>query len=968
MSEKDYKSTLNLPQTGFPMKGNLAQLEPTMLAAWDEKKVFELILEKNKGAPAFVLHDGPPYANGKLHAGHALNKILKDIVVKYRNLAGYRADFIPGWDCHGLPIEQAVEKKLREQKIDRRLLSREDFLQKCRDYALEFIELQAAEFKRMGVFARYDARYRTLDFDYEAQEIRELSKFAQAGSLFRKNRPVFWCVYDKTALALAEIEYEDLKVPSTYVAFPLEREASAKWSFLEGKTVELAIWTTTPWTLPANLAIAVAPSFEYVFYELGARVLVIAKELLAKVLSEIAPEELKVRDVKLSGGASFDAAVFADPMRILGYALGEELEGLTYRHVFLDRVSPVVTGEHVTLEAGTGLVHTAPGHGPDDYEVGLRYDLDPYNPVKADGRYDETVGPLLAGQFVFDANETVPKLLAEKGALLNKPGEFVTTSYPHSWRSKKPVIFRATPQWFISMDHDSLRARALKQIDEKVEWVPKWGRDRIHGMLSTRPDWTISRQRTWGVPIPTAVCSECGHALIDAALMNKVADVVAREGAGAWYSRPLSDFTSGGDTCPACKKNALVKETDILDVWFDSACSFAAVMEQREHSQIPVDLYLEGSDQHRGWFHSSLLVGVGTRGVAPYKTCLTHGFVVDGNGNKMSKSLGNTVSPDEITRKHGAEVMRLWVASSDYRNDVRLSMPILDGLSEGYRKIRNTVRYALSNLFDFDPAKDAVTTLLPALTSCSSISSDSRYIDDCSTARNVAEVPNTTLAGSLTAIRRSRLRVPSNGPIHSVRSFCNSEIRSPAAAGCSEDASASRRRRTRSISSSTFASSADRSSHNAPDSVSDKGIDRPPRPFGSTANDAFTGGIGVSRNGSPHAASHSNARHVSEGLRLPWFIWSMSRIWMYSHSAPRPSLTRSAPPISPTSYRRCCNEWRYSRCTFSQRSGIHFSCRNVDNIIARRAFASCRVNNRYVCTRAERPAGFAASDSASASQ
>ena len=713
MSEKDYKSTLNLPQTGFPMKGNLAQLEPTMLAAWDEKKVFELILEKNKGAPAFVLHDGPPYANGKLHAGHALNKILKDIVVKYRNLAGYRADFIPGWDCHGLPIEQAVEKKLREQKIDRRLLSREDFLQKCRDYALEFIELQAAEFKRMGVFARYDARYRTLDFDYEAQEIRELSKFAQAGSLFRKNRPVFWCVYDKTALALAEIEYEDLKVPSTYVAFPLEREASAKWSFLEGKTVELAIWTTTPWTLPANLAIAVAPSFEYVFYELGARVLVIAKELLAKVLSEIAPEELKVRDVKLSGGASFDAAVFADPMRILGYALGEELEGLTYRHVFLDRVSPVVTGEHVTLEAGTGLVHTAPGHGPDDYEVGLRYDLDPYNPVKADGRYDETVGPLLAGQFVFDANETVPKLLAEKGALLNKPGEFATTSYPHSWRSKKPVIFRATPQWFISMDHDSLRARALKQIDEKVEWVPKWGRDRIHGMLSTRPDWTISRQRTWGVPIPTAVCSECGHALIDAALMNKVADVVAREGAGAWYSRPLSDFTSGGDTCPACKKNALVKETDILDVWFDSACSFAAVMEQREHSQIPVDLYLEGSDQHRGWFHSSLLVGVGTRGVAPYKTCLTHGFVVDGNGNKMSKSLGNTVSPDEITRKHGAEVMRLWVASSDYRNDVRLSMPILDGLSEGYRKIRNTVRYALSNLFDFDPAKDAVTTLLP---------------------------------------------------------------------------------------------------------------------------------------------------------------------------------------------------------------------------------------------------------------
>ena len=712
--KKDYKATLNLPQTEFPMKGNLAQLEPKMLAAWEEKNVFQLILDKNKGAPPFVLHDGPPYANGKLHAGHALNKILKDIVVKYQNLAGRRADFIPGWDCHGLPIEQAVEKNLREKKVDRRLMSRDEFLQRCREYALEYIDIQAAEFKRMGVFARYDARYRTLDFDFEAQEIRELAKFAKAGSLFRKNRPVFWCVYDKTALALAEIEYEDIKVPSTYVAFPAEGDLSTKWGFLKGKKVEFAIWTTTPWTLPANLAIAVAPKFEYVFYELGGRVLVVAKELLAKVLSEFAPDELKVKDVKVSG-ASFDAAVFADPTRILGYALGDELEGLKYRHVFLDRVSPVVTGEHVTLEAGTGLVHTAPGHGPDDYEVGLRYGLDPYNPVKADGRYDDTVGPLLAGQFVFDANESVPKLLAEKGALLNKVGEMLTTSYPHSWRSKKPVIFRATPQWFISMETNDLRKKALAQIDDAVNWVPKWGRDRIHGMLATRPDWTISRQRTWGVPIPTAVCSECSHALIDPALMNKVADAVAKEGAGVWYSAPLSDFTPGGDKCPACGKNTLQKETDILDVWFDSACSFAAVMEQREHASIPVDLYLEGSDQHRGWFHSSLLVGVGTRGVAPYKTCLTHGFVVDGNGNKMSKSLGNTVSPDDITKKHGAEVMRLWVASSDYRNDVRLSMPILDGLSEGYRKIRNTVRYALSNLFDFDPAKDTVAPekLLP---------------------------------------------------------------------------------------------------------------------------------------------------------------------------------------------------------------------------------------------------------------
>jgi|APLak6261679142_1056127.scaffolds.fasta_scaffold00006_89 isoleucyl-tRNA synthetase len=704
---KDYKSTLNLPQTAFPMKGNLAQLEPKMLAAWEEKKVFEAVLAKNQGAPAFTLHDGPPYANGKLHAGHALNKILKDIVVKYRNLAGFRADFMPGWDCHGLPIEQAVEKKLREQKIDRRLMSREDFLQKCREYALEFIDIQAAEFKRMGVFARWDAKYRTLDFDFEAQEIRELAKFAAAGSLYRRNRPVFWCVYDQTALALAEIEYEDLQVPSTYVAFPAAGELSAKFEFTRGKQVEFAIWTTTPWTLPANLAISVNPKFEYVFYELTpGRVLVIAKDLLAKVLTEFAPDELTVKSTRVG-----EAAALVTPTKILGYALGEELEGLAYRHVFLDKTLPIVTGEHVTLEAGTGLVHTAPGHGPDDYEVGLRYGLEIYNPVKGDGRYDDSVGPLFAGQFVFDANQTVPKLLAEKGALLNKVGEVITTSYPHSWRSKKPVIFRATPQWFISMESNGLRQKALEQIDHHVNWVPKWGHDRIWGMLSTRPDWTISRQRTWGVPIPTAVCSECGHALIDAGVMNQVADVVAKEGGGAWYARDLKDFRAEGDTCPSCRKPALKKETDILDVWFDSACSFAAVMEQREGAKVPVDLYLEGSDQHRGWFHSSLLVGVGTRGVAPYQTCLTHGFVVDGNGNKMSKSMGNTVSPDEITKKHGAEVMRLWVAASDYRNDVRLSMPILDGLSEGYRKIRNTVRYALSNLFDFDPVKDTAPLL-----------------------------------------------------------------------------------------------------------------------------------------------------------------------------------------------------------------------------------------------------------------
>ncbi len=705
----DYKATLNLPQTDFPMKANLAQLEPKLLAAWEEKGIFERVLKHNEGKPAFTLHDGPPYANGKLHAGHALNKILKDIIVKFRNLAGQRADFIPGWDTHGLPIEQAVEKQLREQKVDRRALSREDFSQRCRAYALEYIDLQQREFQRMGVFARWQAKYRTLDLRFEAQELRELAKFAASGSLYRRNRPVFWSVSEQTALALAEIEYEDLKVPSTYVAFPAHGELSSKWSFLAGKRVEFAIWTTTPWTLPANLAISVNAAFEYVFYELTpGRVLVIAKDLLAKVLSDIAPDELAMKTTALGESASFAA-----PTKLLGYALGEELEGLQYRHVFHERVSPIVTGDHVTLEAGTGLVHTAPGHGPDDYEVGLRNGLDIYNPVKPDGRYDDSVGPALANQFVFDANATVPALLAEKGALLNKPGEFITTSYPHSWRSKKPVIYRATPQWFISMEANGLREKALAQIDAHVNWVPKWGHDRIRGMLATRPDWTISRQRTWGVPIPTAVCTACGHALIDAGVMNKVADVVETEGVNAWYARPLADFRDGGETCPSCGQATLKKETDILDVWFDSACSFAAVMEQREGAHLPVDLYLEGSDQHRGWFHSALLVGVGTRGFSPYKTCLTHGFVVDGDGRKMSKSEGNTVSPDDIIKRHGAELLRLWVASADYRNDVRLSMAMLDGLSDGYRKVRNTIRYALSNVFDFEVTKHTVTQLLP---------------------------------------------------------------------------------------------------------------------------------------------------------------------------------------------------------------------------------------------------------------
>ncbi|MCY0999247.1 isoleucine--tRNA ligase [Myxococcus sp. MISCRS1] len=707
--DKDFKDTVNLPRTDFPMKGNLAQLEPRMLGWWAERGIWGKLLEKNAAGEPFVLPDGPPYANGHLHAGHALNKVLKDIVVKYRNLVGRHCDFIPGWDTHGLPIEQAVEKRLKDKKVDKRTLSRDAFLELCRAYALEFIDIQKTEFQRLGVFGSWEAPYKTLDFSYEAQEIRELAGFARRGMLYRRKKPVYWCLQDQTALAEAEVEYEEHESPSVYVAFPAGPELAERVPSLKGKAVDFAIWTTTPWTLPANLAIAVNPELEYVFYQLGARVICVAKDLLPKVLAEVKSDELAVKHVELPGG-EVSAAALVDPARILAYARGEELEHLTYQHPFYERRGRILLGEHVTLDAGTGLVHTAPGHGQEDYEVGLRYGLDIYNPVRPDGRYDDTVGPALAGKRVFEANPLVIAVLVEKGALLNDAKDTVAHSYPHCWRCHNPIILSATYQWFIPMDapfhgEKTFRQEVLAEVD-KVRWVPSWGHSRIRGMLETRPDWTISRQRTWGVPICIAYCEGCDEALVSPELMEKVAQAVEKEGAGVWYRTPVKDFLPEGFACPRCGKGEFRRETDILDVWFDSACMFSAVLERRQ--RLPADLFLEGSDQHRGWFHSSMLVSVGTRDRSPYKACLTHGFVVDGKGEKMSKSLGNVVAPEKIINQYGAEVLRLWVAASDYRNDVRLSDQILKGLSEGYRKIRNTVRYALSNLYDFDPAKDAV--------------------------------------------------------------------------------------------------------------------------------------------------------------------------------------------------------------------------------------------------------------------
>ncbi|MGO8968784.1 MAG: isoleucine--tRNA ligase [Myxococcaceae bacterium] len=730
---RDWKHTLNLPRTDFPMKGNLQALEPRVLAQWQEAGTFQALLASNAEKPPFLFHDGPPYANGHIHAGTALNNVLKDFVVKAQNMSGRRCDLIPGWDCHGLPIERAVEKRLKEEKVDRRTLSREDFLGRCRAYAQEFINIQRTELRRLGLFADWDTPYTTLAFGYEAQEIRELARVARRGLLFRKKKAVYWCVTDQTALAEADIEYADHTSPSIYVALATEPAAGALgqherpealadvFPFLRGRSVELAIWTTTPWTLPANLAVAVHPELTYVFYDLGARVLVVAKDLLPRLLSEIAPEHLEVRTLKAQG-APLSAAALVDPARILGYASGRELEGFAYRHPFAPRQGYVVLGEHVTLEQGTGLVHTAPGHGAEDYAVGEAYGLEAYNPVLADGRFDDTVQPpSLKGRRVFDANPEIVQLLLAKGALLNRPGESITHSYPHCDRCKNPVIFRATPQWFVSLDRPldgasgpSLRTAALQQVDEAVSWIPDWGKQRIRGMLENRPDWTLSRQRLWGVPIPVALCASCGEGLVSPELMDRVAARVEEEGAGAWYRLPLEHFLPEPPVCTACGGLQWTKGTDILDVWFDSACSFAVVMEPR-YGPGPVDLYLEGSDQHRGWFHSSLLVSVATRNRAPYRRVLTHGFVVDGDGRKMSKSLGNVVAPEKIISQYGAELLRLWVASSDYRDDIRLSDGILKSLAEGYRKIRNTLRYALSNLADFDPAKHSVpdSELLP---------------------------------------------------------------------------------------------------------------------------------------------------------------------------------------------------------------------------------------------------------------
>lgn len=683
----EYKDTLNLPKTDFEMRAGLAVKEPRLLARWQEMGLYEAIQKARAEAPLFALHDGPPYANGTLHHGHILNKILKDIVIKDRTQAGYRVPYVPGWDCHGLPIEVQVDKELGAKKAG---MSKPEIYAACRAYAERFVDAQRQGFKRLGVLARWEQPYRTMQYEYEGATLRALAAMVKQGIVYKGLRCVNWCLVHQTALAEAEVEYEDHQSPSVYVAFAVTQPASTKLP----DAADLVIWTTTPWTLPSNQAIAVHEELTYVAYPVRGRARIVAKELLPAFLKAIGEPE-------------------ADMSRILGTWQGKELEGVCYQHPFLPREGRVLLGEHVTTEAGTGCVHMAAAHGAEDFSVCRRYGLEVLSNVDNRGILGEGAGPF-AGLQVFAANPEIVKLLSERGALLNAAGEQVNHRYPTCWRCHKPIIQRATEQWWVSMDKPyangpTLRERALQSL-KQVQWIPSWGEDRIRGMLAGRPDWCLSRQRTWGVPIAVVYCEKCNTPVLSPEHMEKVAQRFDKRGAAVWHEESVEQLF-GALSCAQCGGTTFRKETDILDVWFDSGTSFSAVMERENlgHPEgPPADLYLEGSDQHRGWFHSSLLCSLAIHQRPPYRAVLTHGFVVDGQGKKISKSKGNYIDPFKAIDKDGAELLRLWVASEDYRDDIRLSQEILTRLADGYRKVRNTLRYLLGNLADFSPEADFV--------------------------------------------------------------------------------------------------------------------------------------------------------------------------------------------------------------------------------------------------------------------
>ena len=679
----EWKNTVNLPRTGFPMKANLQTTEPEWLARWRDMDLYGQIRQNRAGRPKFVLHDGPPYANGHIHIGHALNKILKDFIVRSRTMAGYDAPYVPGWDCHGLPIELKVDRELGPKKRD---MSVADFRRACRRYADEYVGIQREEFERLGVLGLWSKPYLTMNYGYQAAIVRALGPFVEKSMVYKGKKPVHWCIHCRTALAEAEVEYEPHTSPSIHVEFRLALgsadELAARIPALAGRYVSTLIWTTTPWTIPSNLGIAFHPDLVYGAYPVGDTHVIVAQALADRV-------------------STATGRPFGDPVATFPGAM---MERLAFRHPLYDRDSLGVLGDYVTLEQGTGVVHTAPGHGSDDFHTGAKYGLDVYAPVDPGGRFLDSVARF-GGLRVFDANPKIEAALQERGRLWHH--ESFEHSYPHCWRCQNPVIFVATSQWFISLDAGSLRQQALAAI-ERVRWIPAWGRDRIHNMVALRPDWCISRQRSWGVPIPALSCSACQTPLLTKDLVERAARIFDQHGADAWYERPAAEFVPEGLTCPSCGGRAFDRERNILDVWFDSGSSHEAVLPSDANLTWPADMYLEGSDQHRGWFHSSLLIGVGTRGDAPFRQVLTHGFVVDEQGRKMSKSLGNTVAPQDVITQSGAEILRLWVAMVDYGEEVRLGPEILARVVEAYRKFRNVLRVLLGNLFDFTPIADAV--------------------------------------------------------------------------------------------------------------------------------------------------------------------------------------------------------------------------------------------------------------------
>ncbi|HEX6988029.1 MAG TPA: isoleucine--tRNA ligase [Bacillota bacterium] len=668
----DYSPTLNLPRTDFPMRANLPQREPEFLERWERLDVYGRLRQLRQGRPKYVLHDGPPYANGSIHIGTAMNKTLKDIIVRYKSLRGYDAPYVPGWDTHGLPIEV---RALADLNIDRKSVDVLELRAACREYALRWVDVQRQSFKRLGVLGDWERPYLTLEPAYEAAQVRVFGEMARQGHIYRDLYPVYWCPTCETALAEAEIEFRDKRSPSIYVAFPV----------LDGKgrlpaDAAVVIWTTTPWTLPANAAVALHPEASYVLVDTPRGKLVVAEALQETLLARLG---LEARGIS-------------------GRFTGRELEGVRLRHPWIERESLVILGEHVSVDEGTGAVHTAPGHGQEDFEAGRRYGLKVIQPLDDRGRFTEEAGPF-AGQFYADANDAICDELARRGLLLDR--QEISHQYAHCWRCRNPVVWRATQQWFASVE--GFRDAALAAIDQ-VRWVPAWGRDRIGNMVAQRADWCISRQRHWGVPLPLFYCRQCGRPLLTEASIDAVARLFEREGSDAWWRYEPSAILPRGTTCGHCGHGEFRREDDTMDVWFDSGSSHAAVLEHRPELRWPADLYLEGSDQHRGWFQSSLLTSVATRGRAPYDGVLTHGFVVDGEGRAMSKSLGNVVSPEEVIDQYGADVLRLWVAMVDYRSDVPLSPEIVKQTAEVYRKIRNTLRFLLANLSDYDPQADAV--------------------------------------------------------------------------------------------------------------------------------------------------------------------------------------------------------------------------------------------------------------------